>query len=145
MKTIKKLWSSVLLLLLILSFLFPTPAFAQTRPWEEIAPGRCTFTVLEGSAAGQNVATLRGVECLIANILSIAVTIIGLAGFVMLLYGSFMYLISGGNSKGTESARNTMTMAIFGLVIALSAIFVLNIIAAFTGISVINSFRIPEF
>ena len=67
-----------------------------------------------------------------------------IAGFVMLVVGSFRYLLSGGNAKGTETARNTMTFAIVGLVVALSAFIILSLIAQFTGVGTIMQFVIPD-
>lgn len=113
----------------------PLPARAQiaTQDWS----GVCTNT---GDATG--VATIQGFQCLIGNILSVAITLLGLIGFAMLIIGSFRYLLSGGNSKGTEEGKNTMTFAIVGLVVALSAYFILNLIADFTGVKSILQFRL---
>lgn len=99
-------------------------AQAQTAAWE----GVC----VEGTGADA-VATIQGIQCLVANVLSVAITGIGLSGFVMMIIGSFKYLLSGGNSKGIEEARGTITFAIVGLVVALSAFIILNILEAFTG------------
>lgn len=121
-----------------LAVVTPTSAQAQTRAWSDFSGAGC---VAEGPLG--EVATIQGFQCLIANVLSIALSLIGLAGFVMLLYGSFMYLTSGGNSKGMESARSTITFAIVGLVVALCAFIVVNLVAAFTGVDVIKTFVIP--
>lgn len=115
--------------------LLATPVSAQTRAWR----GICTD---DGTSTG--VATIQGLQCLIANILSVSLTFIGLAGFVMIIYGSFKYLLSGGNSKGTESARSTITFAVVGLVVALSAFIILNLVAEFTGVDLIRQFTIPS-
>ena len=97
----------------------------------------------EGSKAA-DVATIRGLQCLVANILMVAITIIGLAGFVMMIFGSIKLMVSGGQAKGTEEAKNTLTYAVIGLAVALSAFFIINIIASFTGIDMIKQFSIPE-
>lgn len=119
----------------VLVFGIPTQTYAQgTQAWR----GVCTDT---GDATG--VATIQGFQCLIANVLRIAVTGIGLAGFVMLIVGSFRYLLSGGNPKGIDEGKKTMTYAVLGLVMALSAYFILRIIADFTGVDDILNFTIP--
>lgn len=92
----------------------------------------------------EGVATIQGVECLIANILSVAITLIGFAGFVMMIVAGFRYLVSGGNSKNTETARNTLTYAVIGLALALSSFIILNLIRAFTGVEQILFFQIPD-
>ena len=114
---------------------FTAPAVqAQTEAWQ----GACVY---QG-----DVPTILGVECLIANVLRVAITFIGLAGFVMLLVGAYRYLISGGNSKGMDTARNTLTFAVVGLVVALSAFLIVRLIAEFTGVdSILNfSIRAPQ-
>jgi hypothetical protein len=127
-------------------FLAPSPLQAQgvQGPPKPVAPnsvpaswgGVCTYN---------EVATIQGLQCLIGRILQLATSAIGFAGFVMLIVGSFKYLLSGGNSKGAEDAKNTMTFAIVGLVVALSAFFVLNILADFTGVKSILNFTVPNF
>ncbi len=104
--------------------------------------------VIEKTVNGETViikaATIQGLRCMIANVLSVAITGIGLAGFIMLIIGGFRYLTSGGNSKGAETAKNTITFAVIGLVVALSSFVILNLIAEFTGVKTILNFVIPE-
>ncbi len=119
--------------------LFIGQAQAQTEPWSGVCVGSDNPT-----DPAYSVATIRGFQCLIGNILSVFITIIGLAGFVMLIYGSIKYMLSGGQAKGTESAKQTLTYAVIGLVVALSAFFIINIISAFTGVDTILNFSIPE-
>lgn len=97
-----------------------------------------------GKLVVADVATIQGLRCMIANVLSVAITAIGFAGFVMLIVGAFRYLASGGNSKGAETAKNTITFAVIGLVVALSSFVILNLIADFTGVKTILDFVIPE-
>ncbi len=89
------------------------------------------------------VATIQGVECLLANVLSVTITLIGVVGFIMMMVGAFRYLISGGNSKETETASKTLTYAVIGLVVALASFIILNLIAEFTGVQTILDFQIP--
>ncbi|MFZ1721062.1 MAG: hypothetical protein WAU07_01000 [Microgenomates group bacterium] len=114
-------------------FLFAQQAFAQSA-WSGVCVG----------GEDNDVATIQGLECLIGNVFQVILTVIGLSGFVMMIIGAFKWLVSGGNAKGVESARNTITFAVVGLVVALSAFIILNLIAAFTGVNVITSFVIPE-
>ena len=111
---------------------FANQAMAQTKAWEEKT---CQIG---------GVATIQGVACLIANVLSVTLSLIGLAGFIMLIIGSIRWLISGGNAQNIESARKTITFAIIGLVVALSSFMIMNLIARFTGINVITEFFIPS-
>ena len=116
-----------------------TPAHAQTQAWS----GVCVQNVILDSGNTIQVATVQGAQCLIANVLAVVVRVVGLVGFVMLIIGSFRYMLSGGNTKGVEGARNTMTFAIVGLVVVLSAFIILNLLSSFTGVDQILNFSIP--
>ncbi len=113
-----------------------TPVYAQTQEWSGVCVG------LPGTNAS-DVATLQGIQCLLANIFTVIITLIGLAGFVMLIVASFRYLVSGGNTKGTETAKNTFLFMIIGIIVTLSGFIVLNLLANFTGIDDITKIVIP--
>lgn len=55
----------------------------------------------------------------ISEILSIFGLAIGIASLAMILYGSFRYVVSGGDEKGVKSARSTIIYAVVGLVLSL--------------------------
>lgn len=112
-------------------FIFATPVSAQTQDWG-------------GVCVSDGAATIQGLECLLANLFRVFIPALVLIIFVMLIAGSFYYLTSMGNSKGTEKARNTITYAIIGLVVALSAFILLNLVAEFTGVRSILNFQIPD-
>lgn len=115
----------------IVYFTTAMPVLAQGVPQE------WTGVCVEG-----DVATIMGFQCLLANVFSVGITVIGLAGFVMFIYSAFKLMLSGGNTKATESARNTITYAVVGIAVAISAFIILNLIAAFTGVELIKTFRL---
>lgn len=139
-KKIKFLKRQILLIsLVVISNLYnASPAFAQTTNWT----GVCVSGIGTDPAA-HDVATIQGLECLIANIFTVVITLIGLAAFVMFIVGSVLWLVSGGSPEGTKKARDTLTYAVLGIVISLSAFIVLNLIAGFTGVEIIKQFIIP--
>ena len=81
-----------------------------------------------------DVATFKDLETVIARVLNLALTLGGLTAFFMLIVGGFKFLTSSGDPKQIESAKNTITWAIGGLVVAIGSWFILNLIADFTGI-----------
>ncbi len=124
----------LILLVIVIHSILPSNVYAQeTAKWQ----GVCV------SGANNDVATIQGLECLITNVFTVIITLIGLTAFVMLIVGSVTWLTSGGNTEKTKKARDTMTHAVIGVVIALSAFIVLNLIAGFTGIEEIKNFKIP--
>jgi hypothetical protein len=133
----KKLSRILLVFLSIVSInlVAAQPVLAQTpQPWEGVCVG----------GPDNDVATVQGAQCLLANIFSVAIGVIGFAGFIMLIWGSIKYIRSGGDSGGIKSARDTMTFAVVGLVVSLTAFMLVNIIAEFTGVNLIKVFVIPD-
>ena len=87
------------------------------------------------------VATLRGLEGIFQNIITVVLGFAGIALFIMLIIGGFKFITSGGDPKAAESARNTLTSAIAGMVLLASAYLILRFIGVFTGAQVEN-FRV---
>ncbi len=118
-----------------------SPVYAQTQTWSGVCVGP---DKLNDSTSATDVATLQGIQCLLANIFTVILTVIGLAGFVMFIVGAFRYLLSGGNTKGTETAKNTFTFMVIGIIVALSGFIVLNLLSSFTGIDILTKIVIPS-
>ena len=78
--------------------------------------------------------------CHLVGIVQIAInlltTLAVLIFFIMILVGGFQFLFSGGDAKGVEKARNTLTWAIIGLIILLLIWFMLLAVQAVTGVQV---------
>jgi hypothetical protein len=139
MKKLKKI-SLVLLTFITLFQTFAINVQAQ-EAWADQAGLNCTGAG-SGVDGADDVATIQGFACLISNVLGVAITFIGMLALVMFIAASFRYLTSGGNSKSTEQAKGTITYAVAGLVVALSAFILLNLISNFTGVDV-STFVIP--
>ena len=78
-------------------------------------------------------AQLNDFSDMFGNIIAAVLGLGGILLFIMLLLGGFRYITSGGDPKSVEVARNTITYAIFGLVLVASAVLIMNIIAFITG------------
>lgn len=104
------------------------------KVWEEIAPG----------CVQDDIPTIKCLEAVFYNILKVAVSLVTLALFIMLIVGGFKYLTSGGDPKATESAKNTMTYAIIGLVVIIGSYLILRAIEYFTGVT-LTKFEIPSY
>jgi hypothetical protein len=124
----KSLLKKVGLSLFLLLFLFPQPVLAQS--W-----GDCLEPI---DVAGEiyNVPTIKCFEVIFRNILNIAVELAVVVLFIFLVIGGFKFITSGGDPKATESAKNTLTYAILGLVLLIGIWLILNFIEYFTGIEV---------
>lgn len=108
-------------------------AYAQTDVWVDI----------NENCVNNGVATVQGLGCMLSNMLSVALTLLGIAGFIMIIYAAFNLMLMGGNSQATEKSRNTITFAVIAIIVALSAFIVINLISDFTGVEAIKNFFIP--
>jgi hypothetical protein len=135
LKTLRQA-ASVTFLALAFQLLSASPALAQTSAWS----GVCVDT----AGGNPDVATIQGLQCLLANVLAVFLTIVGIAAFLMLIVASFQILFSGGSSQTVEKAQKSVTFAVIGLIIALSAFIILNLVASFTGVNTILEFKIPS-
>ncbi len=105
-----------------------------------MADWACFANVPEGG----DVATIQCLEVLFTRVVTAVVELAGVLLFIMLLVGGFTFLFSGGDQKKLETARGTITNAIIGLVIIVSAYLILKTISTFTGIPDLLQFKIPS-
>lgn len=89
-----------------------------------------------GQNLAANVATIRCLEPLFKSVVAAIVSLAGVALFIMLLIGGFNFLFSGGDQKKLEAARGTITNAVIGLVVIVSAYLILRTVSVFTGVDV---------
>ena len=118
----------------LLSTIFsPSPVYAQDA-WF----GRCV-----SGSGDEAVATIQGFECLFANILSVVVTLAGIAFFIMFIIGGFQYMQTNNDPKAVAAASSTLTYAVIGLVGIIVSWLILLFIKDFTGVDV-TKFEIPN-
>lgn len=112
------------------------------RRWWGLSVLAFLFLDVQVVLAGDGVATLSDFETVIGKILEAALPLLGLAVGIMVIVGGFQLLTSGGNKEGAQKAKGTFTYAIFGLILAILAWFILVFIGEFTGVDV-TQFAIP--
>lgn len=88
------------------------------------------------SPGGDQPATLKDLEIVFEKIVTAAVELALVVFFIMLLYGGFKYLTSGGDAKGTEAGQKTITSALLGIVLLIGIWLILRFITVFTGVDV---------
>jgi Flp pilus assembly pilin Flp len=64
----------------------------------------------------------------VAFIINVFSWIIGAVSVIMIIYGGFRYITSGGDSNGVTAAKNTILYAIIGLVIVALAQIIVNFV-----------------
>ncbi|HVX57251.1 MAG TPA: pilin [Candidatus Saccharimonadales bacterium] len=68
------------------------------------------------------------VKTLAAKIVNIFSIIVGAASIIMIIYGGFRYIISGGQSERVGAAKNSLIYAIVGLVIVALAQLIVHFV-----------------
>lgn len=64
----------------------------------------------------------------IARVVSYVLGFIGILLIVIIIYGGFLYMTSGGNEKQTETAKNVLTYAVVGVVIIFAAYIIARVV-----------------
>ena len=91
---------------------------------------------------GPDAAGLREIEDIFRRVIQLFVGGAFIALFVMLTWAGIKYTTSGGEPKALESARQTITWALLGMLFLIIAWLLLQLIAAFTGIDALKTFNI---
>jgi hypothetical protein len=65
--------------------------------------------------------TSGAVTSLVKTVIDIISWIVGIVSIIMVVFGGFRYVTSGGDSTATSSARSTILYALVGLVVAVMA------------------------
>ena len=95
-----------------------------------------------GAARGDNTPSnlVNGDSSIIKRAINIMLFAVGVLSVVMLVFGGFRYVLSGGKKESVTNAKNTILYAIVGLLVAVFAYAIINFIlgAALSGGSTTN-------
>ena len=83
-------------------------------------------------------AQLSGIVAIIENIIKLLAPAAGIAFFIMLLFGGYQFMTSGGDPKAVGAARGTLTYAVIGIILVVSAWLILQLVQNITGANVTN-------
>ncbi len=83
------------------------------------APVDCVAATAEGETK---------INTLITQIINVFSIIVGIVAVIMMIYGGFRYITSGGDSGNVTSAKNTILYAIIGLIIVALAQFIVKFV-----------------
>ncbi len=114
------------------------PLIAQAAPGQNPfgATGAAT-TQLGSAGAGAGITTSKQLPEIIGTIINVVLGFMGIVLLFYLIYGGFLWMTSGGESKGVDAAKKMIQNAIIGLVIIVSSYaissFVLSQLVVITG------------
>ena len=64
----------------------------------------------------------------VKNVINLLIFVIGIIAVIMVVVGGLRYVLSGGDSAGINTAKNTILYAIVGLVVAILAYSIVNFV-----------------
>ncbi len=70
--------------------------------------------------------------------ISLAFGLSGLILLIMLIWGGYQYMTSGGDKESTEKAHKRITQALIGIIILFSVFAIISIIEILFGIKILN-------
>lgn len=119
-----RLFTAIIGALLCIAFSFSMAVTAHAQSNNQIANGLCeganlhlsTYPSSSSCDNGGDSITTR-VNNFLKHLINIFSAIIGVVAVVMIIFGGFRYITSGGNDTSVTSAKNTILYAIIGLII----------------------------
>lgn len=80
-------------------------------------------------------AKLSDLNSIFASLLNVALAAVGIAVVVMFVIGGYQFLLAGSDKDASARARHTLTSAVIGLILALSAWIILSLFGTFLGVN----------
>jgi len=110
------------------------PVLVSSASANTITDNLCTGTINAtggGTQTGANCGTAGtgtndSLQKVASKIVTIFSTIVGIAAVIMIIYGGFRYITSGGDSGKVGNAKNALIYALVGLVIVALAQFLVH-------------------
>ena len=104
-----------------------------------LVPAMASASITSDICNGSNVGSPAGTTCttnsstdslktLAAKIISVFSILVGVVAVIMVIFGGFKYITSGGDSNSVSGAKNTLIYAIIGLIIVALAQFIVHFV-----------------
>ena len=110
--------------------LAPVAVHAQPDPTGSLCGGAASLQLADAPGDCADPEAETNVNNLITTVINVFSIVVGIVAVIMIIYGGFRYITSGGDSGNIGNAKNTIIFAIVGLIIvALAQVivrFVLN-------------------
>jgi hypothetical protein len=110
--------------LLVAPVLAPVAVYAQStdpNPTASLCGGAEHLQFGENGDCTETVGAQETVNDLVGTVINIFSIVVGIVAVIMIIYGGFKYITSGGDSGNIGSAKNTILFAIVGLIIVAMA------------------------
>ena len=82
---------------------------------------------------------------IVSGAISLVMLVVALVFFFILIWGGLKWVMSEGDQKAVEAARNQITNALIGLAIVFAAFAIMKLIETIFGITLLGNLSIPSF
>jgi hypothetical protein len=79
------------------------------------------------------------IDAVINRLIPLLIALSGLVLLVMLIWGGFQMLTAGTNPEAAEAGKKTLTAAIFGFVVIITAFWIVQILEIIFGIKIFSA------
>lgn len=79
-----------------------------------------------------------GIDPIIATIIQTALSLIGVIFLLLIIYGGYNWMTAAGDNSKVETAKNTITRAVMGLVVVLAAYAISYFVIQSLGANTLN-------
>lgn len=125
---LKKFKSKVIVLASLLTLLMPVGIIAAAPAYADVTNTDINNSLCNGAdvtslknptapCSNEKADTASNLETKISKAINIFSVIVGIVAVVMVIYGGFRYVTSGGKQESVTNAKNTLLYAVIGLVI----------------------------
>lgn len=114
---------------LFFTLLTPTVVLAQSKPIQSVCSS--VQTAEKPAVCNSQNVEVAGSDGVIVKAARLVGVVTGVASVVAIMVGGFKYIISNGDPSNVNSAKNTILYAIIGLVISVTAPFLLGYALSF--------------
>ena len=122
---------SILIMTLMMLFVVPVVPFERVSVVSALSPA-CSGVICCANPPDCSFAELKAtILLIIKKILELA--IIAISGVIA--YAGFLYLTAGGNSSKVSQANSMLTKVVIGLIVTLSAYFIVDLIVDSLGLN----------
>jgi fumarate reductase subunit D len=131
LKTLRQRIATVLAFVMLATPLaVPAVVHAADSDIQGCLSGGATLSVGNGNTCptGNNNAGTDKVNNIITTVVNIFSAIVGIVSVIMIIYGGFKYISSGGDSSKVTEAKNTIVYAVIGLVVVAMAQFIVQFV-----------------
>lgn len=123
-----KRWKTALAAIAVLLNLSAVPPASAFVIWEQCSTSSGTSTSDTKVCKASGDANEKNASTTIVKLINLLLFAIGVTAVVMVIWGGMKYVTSGGDPANVKSAKDTITYAVAGVIVALLAYAIVNFI-----------------